>query len=260
MFFFFFVSQWIHWKRAKGCRQDYEWIGGDWPGAAWPAAEELAGFLQPFATLAVASWSIAAWAPPSPLHNIFVFHQTAGRCLPPSPQNSPVVRVKTSWLEFVEFTTEERCLLTVKQQLGTCSSCSSVSLSSSLCSKRSISDSSVVIGERIPPEVSERALGSSAESGELASPLPLDVDPPLFKPALKLQSRLALFPLTHGGKLGCTPLLRPFAGVELPSPWLTGPVEALRLPLVLWVGRLDMELRPESEKVPERQKEDILFY
>lgn len=63
-----------------------------WPGAGWPAAGVLAGFLQPFGTLVVALWSIAASAPPSPQNSTFVFPQTAGRCLLPYPQNSPIAR------------------------------------------------------------------------------------------------------------------------------------------------------------------------
>lgn len=132
----------------------------------------------------------------------------------------------------------------------TCSSCSSVSRSSSLCSRCSISDSSVVMGERIPPEDSERRLtGSSAESRDTSSfaLLPLKSD-------LLPQSMLLPFPLTHAGRQGRAPLVRLLARAAPPSLWLTGPVEALKLPLVLWVGKLDIELRPESDSVPERQK------
>ena len=178
----FFLSQWIHWKREKRLE------GGLW-GLTWSCL--------------TCSWR-ACWvlAAICDTCRSFVEH----RCLSPSISSAQCLCLSSnSWqvsssfsskltcgkgedisvrICLVQFTTQERCLLIVKQQLGTCSSCSSVSLSSSLCSRRSISDSSVVIGERIPPEVSERALGSSAESGELASPFPLDVDPTLFKPAL----------------------------------------------------------------------------
>lgn len=68
-------------------------------------------------------------------------------------------------------------------QFNTCSSCSSVSLSSSLCSRCSISDSSVVMGVRIPPVVSETVLGSSADSGEPEFSLALEAKTLLFQQA-----------------------------------------------------------------------------
>lgn len=63
-----------------------------------------------------------------------------------------------------------------------------------------------------------------------------------------------LLPLTHKGRDVCAVLLRLLVGAELPSQWLTGPVEAPRLPVLLWEGRLDIELRPESDRVPKRRK------
>lgn len=48
--------------------------------------------------------------------------------------------------------------------------------------------------------------------------------------------------------MGSSPLLRFSAAGELPSRCEMGP----RLSPVLWVGREDMEFRPESERVPER--------
>lgn len=117
------------------------------------------------------------------------------------------------------------------------------------------------MGDRIPPEVSEKWLiGSSAESGEPSSLFVLESSPLGFNPGLQLLSRWMLFLLTHGGKPGCIILLRLFVGAELPSLWVTGPVEVFRLPLALWVGRLDIELRPESESVPEKKSEGILIY
>lgn len=112
------------------------------------------------------------------------------------------------------------------------------------------------MGDRIPPEDSERKLtDSSAESRDTSSFALL-----LFKSDLLLQSRLLPFPLTHAGREGLAPLVRLLARATPPSLWLTGPVEALRLPLVLWVGRLDIELRPESDSVPEMQKQCRTYF
>lgn len=111
------------------------------------------------------------------------------------------------------------------------------------------------MGDRIPPEVWDRfLLGSLADGGDPASLFAFVVRP-LFNPVLLLLSWL-LPPLTWGGKLGCSPLLRLLDGTELPSLWLTGPEEAFRLLLLLWVGMLDMEFLPESESVPGWRKKD----
>lgn len=111
------------------------------------------------------------------------------------------------------------------------------------------------MGDRIPPKVWDKfLLGSLADGGDPASLFAFVVRP-LFNPLLLLMSWL-LPPLTQGGKLGCSPLLRLFDGTELPSLWLTGPEEVFRLLLLLWVGMLDMEFLPESESVPGWRKKD----
>lgn len=222
-----------------------------WPAAGSLAAEVLAGFLQLFGTLVVNLWNTAASAPPSPECSTSAFCQTAGRSPLLSPQNSPGMGTMSQSRPNAPFNHNNA-------SHGTWSSCSSVSLSSNLCSRQTISDSSVVIGDRIPPEVSDGFLiGSSVESGDAAS-LFVFVILPLFNPAPLLLSGLTVLPLTHGGKLGCNPLLRLFDGTEPPSLWPTGPEEVLRLPLLLWVGTLDMEFLPESESVPEWKRHYIL--
>lgn len=227
---------------------NHEWKEvADWPGVGWLATEVLAGFLKLFGTLFVTSWHIVASAPPSPQCNTFAFCQTVGRSPLLSLQNSPSMETLAQY-------STNALLNDNNASHGTWSSCSSVSLSSNLCSRHSISVSSVVIGDRIPPEVSDRFfIGSSVESGDPAS-LFVFVILLLFNPAPLLLSGLTVLPLTHGGKLGCNPLLRLFDGTELPSLWLTGPEEAFRLLLLLWVGMLDIEFLPESESVPEWKK------
>lgn len=199
----------------------------------------LAGFCQLFGTLVVTWWSTAAPAPPSPEYKTFAFCQTVGRSPLLSLQNSPSSETTAQYSTNAAFNDNDSS----RSTCSSCNSCSSLSLSNNLCSRHSISDSSVVIGDRIPPEVSDSFLiGSSVDGGEPASLFTLVV--------LMLLSRL-LLPLTQAGKLGCNPLLRLFDGTELPSLWLTGPEEAFRLPLLLWV---DMEFLPESESVPEWKK------
>lgn len=194
--------------------------------------------------LVVTWWRIAASAPPSPQSSSVVFCQTVDRSPPPSPRNSPNAET------LAQDSTKAACRDDAGSR-GTWSSCSSVSLSSSRCSRHSIRDSSVVIGDRIPPEVSVRFLiGSSAEGGDPA-PLFVLVALLLFNAAPLPPSGLTAWPLTHGGRLGCNPSLRLFDGTELLPLWPTGPAEAFRLPLLLWVGMLDMEFLPESESVPE---------
>lgn len=214
----------------------------DWPGVGWLAVEVLAGFCQLFGTLVVTWWSTAAPAPPSPEYKTFAFCQTVGRSPLLSLQNSPSSETTAQYSTNAAFNDNDSS----RSTCSSCNSCSSLSLSNNLCSRHSISDSSVVIGDRIPPEVSDSFLiGSSVDGGEPASLFTLVV--------LMLLSRL-LLPLTQAGKLGCNPLLRLFDGTELPSLWLTGPEEAFRLPLLLWV---DMEFLPESESVPEWKKRQL---
>lgn len=214
----------------------------DLPGVGRLVAEVPAGFWQLFGTLVVTWWSTVASAPPSPECRPFAFCQTIGRSPLLSLQNSPSTAMLAQYSTNTAFNDND-------SSHGTCSSCSSVSLSNNLCSRHSISDSSVVIGDRIPPDVSERfVIGSSVHGGDPVSLFAIVVLP-LFTPLLL--SRLTVLPLTHGGRLGCNPLLRLFDGTELPSVWLTGAEKAFRLPLLLWVGMLDMEFLPESESVPE---------